>query len=177
MRTWFAVLFTIIGLVAGTAAQTPQVPNPGAEHKRIDYFAGKWTFSGEAKASPMGPAGKMTGTETCSWFDGNFFLVCNSSMTGPLGALKGQSIMGYDPAEKTYTFYAFNSIGIGFFVRGQVADKVWTWNFDTKMEGKSMKGRVTITEETATSYAFKMEASIDGGPMAVIEEGKSTKAK
>jgi Protein of unknown function (DUF1579) len=177
MRTRFVVLATVLGFVAAAAAQTPQPPKPGAEHKRIDYFVGKWNFSGEAKASPMGPAGKTSGTEECSWFAGNFFLVCNSSMTGPLGAVKGQSIMSYDPAEKTYTFYAFNSIGIGFFVRGQVAGKVWTWTFETNMEGKSMKGRFTVTEETPTSYAFKMEASIDGGPMSVVEEGKSTKGK
>lgn len=66
---------------------------------------------------------------------------------------------------------------MGFFVRGQVAGKVWTWNFENAMEGKVMKGRATITEESPTAYTFKLEMSVDGGPMAVVEEGKATKAK
>jgi hypothetical protein len=182
MRVKLAAALAIACLTTTTflsarGAQTPPPRTPGAEEKRIEYFAGKWTFTGESKASPMGPAGKMTATENCSWATGGFFLVCNSEGTGPMGAMKGQSTMGYDAMEKTYTYYAFNSLGMAFFVRGQVAGKVWTWNFENRMEGKVMKGRVTITEETPTSYAFKMEASFDGGPMAVVEEGKSTKAK
>jgi hypothetical protein len=156
-------------------AQAPEARKPGAEEKRIEYFAGKWSFAGEAKASPMGPAGKMTASETCALASGGFFMVCQSDGTGPTGPVKSQSIMGYDPMEKTYTYYVHNSQGIGFFVRGQVAGKVWTWNFENRMNGKVMKGRVTVTEETPTSYAFKMEASFDGGPMAVVEEGKATK--
>ena len=40
-----------------------------------------------------------------------------------------------------------------------------------------MKIRATVTEETPTSYTFKLEGSFDGGPMTVFEEGKSTKGK
>jgi hypothetical protein len=177
MTRKLAAAFAVACLTTTTLAQAPMERKPGAEEKRIEYFAGKWTIAGEAKASPMGPAGKITVSESCSWFAGNFFLVCNSEGTGPLGAMKGQSVTGYDPIEKTYTFYAFNNIGMGFLVRGQVTGKVWTWNFENKVEGKIMKGRVTVTEETPTAYAFKLEASIDGGPMALVEEAKATKVK
>jgi hypothetical protein len=160
-----------------TIAQAPQPRKPGAEEKRIEFFAGKWSFTGEAKASPMGPAGKLIGTETCAWATGGFFMVCHSDGTTPMGPTKGQTIMGYDPVEKTYTYYAVNNHGMQFFVRGQVAGKMWTWNFENKMEGKVMKGRATITEESPTAYLFKLEMSVDGGPMAVVEEGKTTKTK
>jgi uncharacterized protein DUF1579 len=177
MRVTLTAVIALTCLGATTMAQAPQPRKPGAEEKRIEFFAGKWSLTGETKASPMGPAGKITVTEACAWAAGGFFMVCNSDGTTPMGPTKGQTIMGYDPAEKTYTYYAFNNHGMGFFVRGQVAGKVWTWNFENAMEGKVMKGRATITEESATAYAFTLEMSMDGGPMAVVEQGKATKAK
>ncbi len=172
-----AIAAVAIGVfVSGVFAQSPP-RKPGDEQKRIGYFAGRWNFAGEAKPSPRGPGGKITGSETCEWFAHGFHLVCHSEGTGPLGAVKGQSIMGYDPGEKTYTYYAISSLGEGFFVKGNVSGPVWTWNSESKMDGKLMKARVTITEESATSYGFKIEASFDGGAWAVLEEAKATKAK
>jgi len=163
-------------LVSGVFAQTPP-RKPGDEQKRIGYFAGRWNFEGEAKPSPMGPGGKFTASETCEWFAGGFHLVCHSEGTGPMGAIQGRSVMGYDPSEKTYTYYALNNLGDGFFVRGTVSGQVWTWNSESKVNGKLMKVLVTITEQSPTSYGFKMEASFDGGAWAVLEEAKATKAK
>lgn len=174
------ILSTLVAIAIGSAAviaQKPEAPKPGPEHKRIGYFAGQWTFEGEAKPSPMGPAGKITATETCEWFAGGFQLVCRSKGTGPKGPVAGGAIMSYDPARKAYTYYAYSTFGDNIFVRGQVAGKVWTWSDEMTVEGKPMKFRATVTEETPTSYTFKLEVSVDNGPMAVVEEGKATKRK
>ena len=72
------------------------------------------------------------------------------------------------------TFFAICSLGDNIFVRGQVEGKVWTWTDEMTVDGKAMKIRATVTEDTPTSYSFKLEASMDGGAM-VIEEGKATK--
>ena len=166
-----------VGLfVSGVFAQTSP-RKPGDEEKRIGYYAGKWKFEGEAKPSPMGPGGKFTGSDNCDWFAGGFHVVCHSEGTGPMGAVKGESVMGYDPTEKTYTFYAHNNLGEGFFVRGTVEGKVWTWNSESKVEGKPLKVRVTITEDSPTAYSFKVEGSLDGAPWAVLEEAKATRVK
>ena len=85
--------------------------------------------------------------------------------------------MSDEPGRKAYTYYAFSSIGDNIFVRGQVQDKVWTWSDEAVVEVKKMKFLATVTEETPTSTSFKLEASVDGGPMTVIEQGKSTKVK
>ena len=172
-RLLFAVL--TVGILSAVAMAQPGMRKPGEEEKRISYFAGTWASQGETKASPMGPAGKTSGRETCEWFSGGYHLICRGEGTSPLGTIKTQSTMGYDSAEKTYTLFMNTSIGDGFFVRGNVNGKVWTWNFENKFEGKLMKGRVTITEETPTSYTFKMEMSSDGGPMVVIEESRAKK--
>ena len=165
------------GTEKAAAPQAAPAPKPGPEQKRIGYFAGHWTFQGEAKPSPMGPGGKITATETCTWFAGGFQLVCNSKGTGPLGAITSQSVMAYDGTRKSYSFHSISSRGDTIFVRGNVDGKVWTWTDDITVEGKPMKIRATVTEDTPTSYSFKLEASIGGGPMAVMEEGKATKGK
>jgi Protein of unknown function (DUF1579) len=162
--------------VSGVSAQ-PAPRKPGEEEKRIGYFAGQWVFEGEAKATPMGPGGKISARETCEWFTGGFHVVCRSDGTSPRGSGKGQSTMGYDPIEKTYTFYAISSLGEGFFVRGTVNGPVWTWNSESTVEGKLIKIRVTITEESPMAYAFKMEGSFDNGPWTVMEEGRAKKVK
>ena len=167
----------VVALALGSAVVAAQATKatPGPEHKRMANFAGQWNYQGEAKASPLGPAGKIAGTETCEWFAGGFQLVCRTKGTGPKGPGTGHSVMGYDPMRKAYTYYAISSHGDNIFVRGQVQGKVWTWTDEATIEGKKMKIVATVTEDTPTSTSFKLEASIEGGPMTVIEEGKSTK--
>jgi hypothetical protein len=170
------VVAVALGSAAVIAQATkPTKPTPGPEHKRIAYFAGQWNFQGEAMESPLGPGGKITGSETCEWFAGGFQLVCRTKMSGPKGPATGMSVLSYDPARKAYTYYGLTSHGDNIFVRGQVQDKVWTWTDETTVEGKKMKIVATVTEDTPTSSSFKLEASVDGGPMTVIEQGKSTK--
>lgn len=173
MKSMIGLSIAVGMLAAPLVAQTPK---PGPEQTRIGYFSGRWTTEGEAQPTPMGPGGKFTETSTCEWFEGGFHLVCRSEGTGPTGAMKSQSIMGYDPNQKTYTYYSISSMGEGELVRGTVSGKVWTWNLENMVEGKSMKIRFTITEESPTSYTFRGEASFDGAPWAVVTEGKATKA-
>ena len=177
MKSMLSTVVALLVLSAAVAAQPPQPRKPGAEQKRIGYFVGQWNFQGEAKPSPMGPGGKITATESCSWFAGGFHLVCRTKGTGPMGPGTSQSIMSYDPGRKMYTYHSISSLGDAIFVRGTVDGKVWTWNDEVTIEGKPMKIRATVTEETPTSYSFKLEASMGGGPMAVMEEGKATKVK
>ena len=54
------ILSTVVAVAVASSAvitQTPPPMKPGPEQKRIGYFAGKWNYQGEAKASPLGPAG------------------------------------------------------------------------------------------------------------------------
>lgn len=176
MRVFASLAIAVVLASSGVAAQPPK-PTPGPEHKRIAYFAGQWKFEGEAKESPLGPAGKMSGTESCEWFAGGFQLVCRTKGTGPRGAFTSMSVLSYDPGRKAYTYYAASSLGDNIFVRGQVQDKVWTWSDEATIEGKKMKIVATVTEEGAATTSFKLEVSADGGPMTVVETGKSTKVK
>jgi hypothetical protein len=61
---------------------------------------------------PDAPAGKYTSTENCRWFEGGFAVVCHSEGKGPMGAMKGLSIMSYSPDEKVYTYYETDNSGV-----------------------------------------------------------------
>lgn len=173
MYRFTAPALALAVLTAPALAQ--EAAKPGPEHARMAYFAGTWKSAGEAKDSPMGPGGKMSGEETCRWFDGGFQLVCQGSMTGPRGPGKSGSVWAYDPAQQVYTYYGYSSMGEAFYVTGSVAGKVWTWTADFPMGGATVQMRATITEESPTAYAYRLDTSLDGATWTAIEEGRATK--
>jgi hypothetical protein len=170
-----SVAASILGIAIVVAQTTP--PKPGPEHKRLERGVGQWNYQGEAKESPMGPAGKITGSETCELFQGGFALVCRSKGTGPKGPTTGLNVTSYDEAQKSHTYYAISSQGDNIFVRGHIKGNVWTFEDTIDVGGKPMKLRATVTEESPTATAFKLEAGPADGQMMLIEEGKSTKVK
>ena len=93
-------------------AQAPTPPKPGPEHQRLAYFVGKWTGEGEMKASPMGPAGKISSVDSCEWFEGHFSVVCRSDGKSPMGPMKSVGILSYSPEEKVYTYYGTDNSGM-----------------------------------------------------------------
>jgi hypothetical protein len=168
----FVVLCSIVA-----QAQAPQVPKPGAEHKKLEVFLGTWTYEGEAKKSVFGPAGKVTGTETFESL-GGFFLQDRWDEKNPLGPLKGLQMWGYDPMKKTYTynyFTTFGEIGSGTVT---VSGNTWTWTGSgISYEGKPAYGRGSLTFSGATTYTVKSEASSDGKAWIPSFEGKWTKSR
>jgi len=169
----------ILGAVIGQA-QTPQAsPKPGPEHKRLGYFVGKWTTEGEMKASPMGPAGKITGSDTCEWFEGGFSVVCHSDGKTPMGAMKSIGIMGYSTEEKVYTYYGVDSspMAMASVAKGTIQGNTWTYNDEGTMGGQKMKMRVTLVEQSPTAYTFKMEMAGADGKWMPLMESTATKAK
>lgn len=174
-----AVVLSVLLVTSLALAQAPAgPPKPGPEHKRLEYFVGKWTGEGTMKESVFGPAGKMTATETCQWYTGGFALVCNSTgkMEG-LGEMKAMSIMTYNPETKLYSYSMVDSMGNSDYATGTVKDKTWTWTNSGKKSGKAFKATFILTEDSATSYSYKWSASVGGGPMATLMEGKSTRAR
>jgi hypothetical protein len=159
------------------AAQAAQAPKPGPEHARLGYFVGKWKTEGEAKPGPMGPGGKMTGTDTCEWYDGRFSVVCRSDGTGPWGPTKSIGILGYSTEEKVYTYYGVDNspMTMATVPKGTIQGKTWSYTDESMMGGKKTKSRVTINEVSPTEYTFKMELQGADGKWAPMMESKSTK--
>ena len=185
MRHMKIALLLTSGLLTATVAAQAQekkseerkmeMPKPAAEHKRLGFFVGNWKSEGEAKPGPWGPGGKMTGDSHCTWMSGGYFVVCHENASGAMGKMQGLGVFGYDPNAKQYTWNGFNSMGENEHATGKLDGKVWTYENESAMGGKTMKGRYTITETSPTSYDFKFEMSEDGKTWNGMMEGKVTK--
>lgn len=171
-------LFLAWVLSAVLAAQAQmEMPKPAPELKKVDYFAGAWKMDGAMKPGPMGPGGKVTGSEHNKWMDGGFFLESHSEFSGPMGRSTGVAFMGYDINDKAYTYDEFNSVGEAVHSKGMVEGDTWTWTNEEKMNGQTWKGRFTIKVLTPNSYNFKFEMSEDGTNWMPMMDGTATKQR
>ena len=177
-RTMFAAaLLTAFAAAAGARQKPPEPPKPGAEQKNLAIFAGNWKMEGKVEASPLGPAGTMTGTESCRMLDGGWHLVCESTGTGPWGSMKGYSILTYDRASKQYRIFAVNSaMPDADMSTGVKKGSTWTWTSKMDMGGgKTLHSRFVVIEKSPTLHAYTWEMSEDGKTWTKAMTGMSTK--
>ena len=167
----FAVIL-ICGFTSLLLAQAPPAPpKPGPEHKKLEYFLGKWTVESEIKANEYVPAGKGVSTETYTLEPGGFYLehLAEGQIPRTLG------IIAYDSHAKVYTSYYASSVGLVGVGTGTVNGNTWTWMVEDKYAGKSVKGRTTATILSPTQYTSKYEMADGKGGYTTILEGKATK--
>jgi uncharacterized protein DUF1579 len=176
---FLGVVMAVVGLGGVAGAQTPQAPTPGPEHQKLGYFVGNWTTEGEVKAGPMGPAGKVTSTDTCEWFEGHFAVVCRSEGKTPMGPSKSLGILAYSADEKVYTYYGVDNTNMvmASVPKGTVQGNTWTYTDEGMMGGKKVKSRVTIKEVSPTAYDFTMELQGADGKWTPMMQARSTKTK
>ena len=176
-RACLAVAGAALLLPAVTVRAQSAPPKPGPEHKKLEYYVGKWTSESEVKANPFMPAGKYTSKDDCTLLDGGFAVLCRSDGSGPTGSTKGVGIMGYSAEDKIYTYYGVDSAGMvpTTVARGTATGDTFVYNDESKMNGKVLKSRYTIKQASPTSYTFKWEMQGDGGTWTSLMEGKATK--
>jgi hypothetical protein len=174
-RRMAAICVVMLMLASVAVAQAPQMPKPGPETKRLQYFVGTWKSEYELKPGPMGPGGKMASTDHAQMMPGGFFAVTHTDGTGAMGELHEISVLGYDAEAKVYTYDAFNNYGEAEHFKGTVQGDTWTWTSEAKMGGKPAKLRFTAKEVSPAMYTMKLEMATDSGWTTVME-GKSTKA-
>jgi uncharacterized protein DUF1579 len=171
IRSSVAVIL-ICGFTSLLLAQAPPAPpTPGPEHKKLEYFLGKWTVDGEIKANEFLRAGKTVSTETATLGPGGFYV--ESRNEGPSGTRL--AIIGYDSQAKIYTSYYASSIGLVGIGTGTVNGNTWTWMVEDKYAGISIKGKTTITILSPTQQTIKYEMADGKGGYTTIVEGKATK--
>lgn len=162
----------ICGFTSLLLAQNPPAPpKPGPEHKKLEYFLGKWTVEGEIKANEFVRAGKTVSTETATLGPGGFYV--ESRNESPLGTRL--AIIAYDSDAKVYTSYYASSVGLVGVGTGTVNGNTWTWMVEDKYAGKSIKGRTTVTILSPTESTSKYEMADGKGGYTTMVEGKSNK--
>lgn len=188
----FGIVITAGLLAAAVAAQAQEkkepakkaapekkmeMPKPGPEVKKLSYFVGMWTMTGDLKENPFGmPAGKFTGTSKCEWFAGGYQVVCHDTGKSPMGTTHGMGILSYNAEDKMYSYYGFDSMGMAEGSKGTLDGNNWVYTSDSKMGGKAYHGRYSMDTSSPGSYTFKYETSEDGQTWSTMMEGKATKA-
>jgi hypothetical protein len=177
MRKVSTALAMVFCVAVAARAQAPEKPVPSPEQKKLGFFVGTWNQEGTIKPSPMGPGGKISGSETCEWFTGGFHVVCRSSGSGPMGSFKGMAFLTYSPDERAYFFQGIDSMGTTDSGRGTLNGKTWTFLSDEKMGDKVIHSRYSMTETTPSTYAAKWEMSEDGQNWTTAMEMKAAKTE
>ena len=175
----FAVVVAVVSIcAAGLGAQKPEMPKPGPEHQRLGAFVGNWTFEGEMTPGPMGPGGKLTGTDRIEWVPGNFFVQRSYQAKSPIGDMRGIEIFAYDGAKKVHTFNSFDSMGMMGSGTMTVKGNTWTATGTSTIGAATMRDRCTLAFGAGGStMMIKCEVSTDGTNWTPTFEGKSTKTK
>jgi hypothetical protein len=173
-KTIFAAIFILL-----TGSAWAQMPSkPGAEVKKLDYFAGSWTTEGTISQGPWGSGGKFSSTNTSEWMPGGFFLISHRDFHMPpeLGG-DGSAIdfFGYDTNQNTYTRDEFNSQGRRDTAKATFTGDTWTWSSTQEYGGQDIQQKMTLKIVSPTSYTFKFDVSVDGTNWMPFMEAKATK--
>ena len=162
----------ICGLTSLLLAQAPPAPpKPGPEHKKLEYFLGKWTVESEIKANKYVPAGKGVTTATVTLGPGGFCVESRAEGQIP----RTDAIIAYDSDAKVYTEFYASSAGLVGTGIGSVNGNTWTWMVEDRFAGKAVKGRTTVTMLSPTEYTSKYEMADGKGGYTTLVEGKATK--
>src|SRR5436190_18193791 len=80
----------------------PTEPSDPMPPPNMDYFLGTWAFDWNVPESPLGPAGKLKGTETYKKL-ANGSYESEIKGEGPLGAISGRATLTYNEKDKQVT--------------------------------------------------------------------------
>jgi len=163
------VAVCVVAFCSPALAQDPP-PKPGPEHERLGDWLGKWSCENKDGS---------TGTMTCEWFDGGFFVECPwdfKSASGVTSTLV--PVIGYDKTEKAYTWYRYSSRGWTDSAKGWVKNDTWTWLFEPERnsKGEHVRWQVALTISPDV-WTYEWERSTDGQPWEKDAKGKCTKVK
>jgi hypothetical protein len=134
-------------------------------------------LEGEFKPGPLGPGGRITGTDRHEWMEGGCFLAGHSDFKSSEGDGSSLAVMGYNPQGGVYTYDAYNSIGDAEHAKGVLFPETWIWTAHVKVGSKDTQSRFLIKMLTAASYSFQYVMSEDGIKRTVSNGQPSWKEK
>ena len=151
---------------------------PSAGHRSLDVWLGEWNTQGQQYEGPVGPAAKITATDTFEWATGEFFMV--HRFEGKVGDSDASciEIIGYDSEIKSYPTHTYYNTGLTNDWQSHESDGTWTLTGDWDMAGKKAKARcTTLFSHDGNTMTGKWEMSIEGGTWQTFWDTKGTKAK
>lgn len=151
------------------------MPKPTKFHKKLEALVGNWTGDEVMYPSPMNPEGSMTtGTYTSRWVTDGFAVIQEyEQKTDGDVTFSGHGVFTYDPNEKCYLWYWFDSMGSvpATGTKGQWSGNKFVWHSESPMG----HARYTHAFLRGGVCAFMIEYSEDGKKWALMMEGHYSK--
>jgi hypothetical protein len=141
-------------IVAAWKKHEPAADLP-AELKVLDRMIGTWNTVSVQKPAEWTPAGgRSTAMVTREWIL-NGRLVMDTSLHSD--GQESVALIGYDPGQKIYRSWWFNSLGHRNDSRGQWNEGSQTLSYRTELEdGKSMHSSVRFADANREAWEFKV---------------------
>ncbi len=155
----FTLAFLLASGAAAVYAQEPQKPGP--EQKKMEVWAGEWSYAGDDKEPPFGKQGHFTGKMITRML-ANGFVLEHRAIEKDGDWL---DLWWYDPVVKGYVFQSFEPSGVVSSGSVTVDGNTWTatgTRLDAK--GKRLHLRATLTlSPNGKTCSVKQEYSLDEG--------------
>jgi hypothetical protein len=148
----------------------PTDPSDPMPPPNLDYFIGAWSFEWNVPESPLGPGGKITGTET--YKKSNSGTVYESVIEGDWaqGKFKGKATTTYNEKEKLVIRSETGFFGVTLEKSGPIGGDLggyYTIFWETqpiKKDGKVVKLKGKTLMLSPANYRLQVQISVDGGP-------------
>lgn len=177
----YILIFALLIFQPFQQTSRPTDPSDPMPPPNMDYFIGTWKFEWNVPESPLGPAGKIKGTETYKKMpDGSY----DSEIAGegPMGKFKGRALTTYNEKEKLVTRNEKDVFGISITKTGTIGGDLggyYTIFWETepiKKDGKTVKLKGKTLMLSPGNYRLQIQISVDGGPYTNFGNPWFTKA-
>lgn len=171
------LLWALAALPTLSPALAADAPAADAPTKRLAYFVGRWTESGESRADQNTEFGKLSGSETCEWQAGNTAVHCRETTTDASGKIDASYLIGYDPVNKVYAVRGFDSTGMALTATGTIENDRWTWIGLSNSPAGSMSMRFTFDLAHTPGRSMTVEFADRDGKWVKAATVQYSKAK
>lgn len=162
-----------LGVSTLAAAQTPK---PGPEAAKLAAWVGAWQYEGEAQATPLGPAAKISGRQTGRLVMNGFALEWTGEEKGPFGGVQWGEMDVYDQAAKNYPYLGYQNDGTFWSGVLVASGSAWKANGTITSKGTTYKLRQEGSfSADGKTWTWKNEISTDGKTWVPWTQGKMTK--
>jgi hypothetical protein len=176
MRRVLLATLPLLVLAVSTPANA-QTPQPGPDTKKLEAFVGTWKYEGDAKASPLGPAAKIAGTQTGRMVMSGFALEWKGEEKGPFGGVQWGEMDVYDASSKSYPYFGYQNDGTTWSGSNVLRGDIWAATGTITSKGTSCKYRAEGSfSADGKTWTWKSEISADGKTWTPWTQGTMTKS-
>lgn len=170
------LLGSVLLLLGMSTLMAAQPPKPGPEVGKLAVWVGEWQYEGEAQATPLGPAAKISGRQTGRLITNGFGVEWTGEETGPFGGVQWGEIDVYDPVAKNYSYLGCQTDGTIWSGAIVASGNRWTYSGTITAKATTYKLRQDSSfSADGKTWTWKNEISADGKTWIPWVQGKMTK--